>query len=252
MKNVQTDEFLRSEQWTRKARAILRRDNYMDQWILKTTGRMVPAELVHHCLPREDFPQYALEDWNLIALSRKTHNKIIHTIKGKLTNEGRKLMYETAFKNDIKLNEKILVIGKPGSGKTTWTRDQLGLDAIAYDLDAIAAAFRLTESHAENHKGARKMAGALMQAFAQRAQTFAPRIFIIRSAPTPEEIAQVKPDRLVICTGQYDIRGRRDFESFDDSAMEKRIEDARKFAELNRIPVEMIPPRVENKKPENG
>ena len=242
MKNVQTDEFLRSEQWTRKARAILRRDNYMDQWILKTTGRMVPAELVHHCLPREEFPQYAMEDWNLIALSRKTHNKIIHTIKGKLTNEGRKLMYETAFKNDIKLNEKILVIGKPGSGKTTWTRDQLGLDSMAYDLDAIAAAFRLTDPHEEIHKGSRKMAAKLMLAFSERAQTFAPRIFIIRSAPTPEEIAQIKPDKIVICMGNYPIRTRKDFESFNDSEMEKKIEDARKFAELNRIPVEIISP----------
>ena len=245
MKNVQNDQFIWSEQWRRKSGQILRRDNFMDQWILKTTGRMEPAEVVHHILPREDFPQYAMEDWNLIALSRRTHNKVIHTIKGKLTNEGKKLMYETAFINDIKLNEKILVIGKPGSGKTTWTRDQLGLDAMAYDLDAIAAAFRLTDPHAEIHKGSRKLAARLMQAFSQRAQDFAPRIFIIRSAPTPEEISQIKPDRLVICTRQYDIKNRKDFETFNDSEMEKKIEDAKKFAELNRIPVEMIPPLVE-------
>ena len=246
MKNVQHDEFIWSEQWRRKAGQILRRDNYMDQWILKTTGRMVQAEVVHHCLPREDFPQYAMADWNLIALSRHTHNWVIHTMKGKLTNEGKKLMYETAFRNDIKLNEKILVIGKPGSGKTTWTRDQLGLDAMAYDLDAIAAAFRLTDPHEEIHKGSRKMAAKLMLAFSERAQTFAPRIFIIRSAPTPDEIAQIKPDKIVICMGNYPIRTRKDFESFNDSEMEKKIEDARKFAELNRIPVEEIPPRVEN------
>ena len=246
MKNVQHDEFIWSEQWRRKAGQILRRDNYMDQWILKTTGRMVQAEVVHHCLPREDFPQYAMEDWNLIALSRNTHNWVIHTKYGKLTNEGRKLMHETAFINDIKLNEKILVIGKPGSGKTTWTKDQLGLDAMAYDLDAIAAAFRLTDPHEEIHKGSRKMAAKLMLAFSERAQTFAPRIFIIRSAPTPEEIAQIKPDKIVICMGNYPIRTRKDFESFNDSEMEKKIEDARKFAELNRIPVEEIPPRVEN------
>ena len=183
-----------------------------------------------------------MADWNLIALSRHTHNWVIHTMKGKLTNEGKKLMYETAFRNDIKLNEKILVIGKPGSGKTTWTRDQLGLDAMAYDLDAIAAAFRLTDPHEEIHKGSRKMAAKLMLAFSERAQTFAPRIFIIRSAPTPEEIAQIKPDKIVICMGNYPIRTRKDFESFNDSEMEKKIEDARKFAELNRIPVEIISP----------
>ena len=243
MKNVQHDEFIWSEQWRHKSHSIMRRDGYIDQYILRTTGRTVPAEVVHHILPREDFPQYAMEDWNLISLSRNTHNKVIHTIKGKLTNEGRKLMFETAFKNDIKLQEKILVIGQPGSGKTTWVRDQLGLDAIAYDLDAIAAAFRLRGPHEERHRGARKLAGKLMQAFAERAQTFAPRIFIIRSAPTVEEISQIRPDRLVICTGQYDIRRRKDFEEFDRDLIEKRIQDAKKFAELNRIPVMMTPPR---------
>lgn len=243
MKNVQHDEFIWSEQWRHKSHSILRRDGYIDQYILKTTGRTIPAEVVHHILPREDFPQYAMEDWNLISLSRKTHDRIIHTIKGKLTNEGRKLMFETAFRNDIKLTEKILVIGQPGSGKTTWVKDQLGLDAIAYDLDAIAAAFRLREPHEELHRGARKLAGKLMQAFAERAQTFAPRIFIIRSAPTAEEISQIRPDRLVICTGQYDIRRRKDFEEFDRDLIEKKIQDAKKYAELNRIPVMMTPPR---------
>lgn len=242
MKNVQSDEFIWSEQWRHKSHSILRRDRYIDQYILKTTGRTIPAEVVHHILPREDFPQYAMEDWNLISLSRKTHDRIIHTIKGKLTNEGRKLMFETAFKNDIKLTEKILVIGQPGSGKTTWVKDQLGLDAIAYDLDAIAAAFRLRDPHEELHRGARKLAGKLMQAFSERAQTFAPRIFIIRSAPTAEEISQIRPDRLVICTGQYDIRRRKDFGEFDRDLIEKKIQDAKKYAELNRIPVMMIPP----------
>lgn len=242
MKNVQHDEFIWSEQWRRKAKSIMRRDGYIDQWILRTTGRTVPAEVVHHILPREDFPQYAMEDWNLISLSRNTHNKVIHTIKGKLTNEGRKLMFETAFKNDIKLQEKILVIGQPGSGKTTWVRDQLGLDAIAYDLDAIAAAFRLRGPHEERHRGSRKLANALAQAFAARAGEYAPRVFIIRTAPSPKEISDIKPDKLVICTGYHDIRRRADFEEVDREQIEKKIQDAKHYAELNRIPVLMTPP----------
>ena len=245
MKNVQSDEFIWSEQWRRKAHSILRRDGYIDQYILKTTGRMIEANLVHHILPRDEFPQYAMEDWNLISLNKRTHSRIIHTIKGKLTNEGRKLMMETAFKQGIKLHEKILVIGKPGSGKTTWVKDHMGPEAIVYDLDHIAAAFRLKEAHAERHNGARRMANALFKAFAARAGEYASRIFLIRTAPTVEELAQIKPDEVILCLGRYDIRRRKDFQEVDQEAMEKRIEDAKRFCELNSIPFRMIPPGLE-------
>lgn len=245
MKNVQSDEFIWSEQWRRKAHSILRRDGYIDQYILKTTGRMIEANVVHHILPRDEFPQYAMEDWNLISLNKRTHSRIIHTIKGKLTNEGRKLMMETAFKQGIKLHEKILVIGKPGSGKTTWVKDHMGPEAIVYDLDHIAAAFRLKEAHAERHNGARRMANALFKAFAARAGEYASRIFLIRTAPTTEELAQIKPDEVILCLGRYDIRRRKDFQEVDQEAMEKRIEDAKRFCELNSIPFRMIPPDLE-------
>lgn len=245
MKNVQSDEFIWSEQWRRKAHSILRRDGYIDQYILKKTGRMIEANLVHHILPRDEYPQYAMEDWNLISLNKQTHSRIIHTIKGKLTNEGRKLMMETAFKQGIKLHEKILVIGKPGSGKTTWVKDHMGPEAIVYDLDHIAAAFRLKEAHAERHNGARRMANALFKAFAARAGEYASRIFLIRTAPTTEELAQIKPDEVILCLGRYDIRRRKDFQEVDQEAMEKRIEDAKRFCELNSIPFRMIPPALE-------
>lgn len=245
MKNVQSDEFIWSEQWRRKAHSILRRDGYIDQYILKTTGRMIEANLVHHILPRDEYPQYAMEDWNLISLNKRTHSRIIHTIKGKLTNEGRKLMMETAFKQGIKLHEKILVIGKPGSGKTTWVKDHMGPEALVYDLDHIAAAFRLKEAHAERHNGARRMANALFKAFAARAGEYASRIYLIRTAPTTEELAQIKPDEVILCLGRYDIRRRKDFQEVDQEAMEKRIEDAKRFCELNSIPFRMIPPGLE-------
>ena len=239
---IDSDEFIWSKQWREKSHKILRRDRYLDQYVLKTENRMIPADMVHHILPREDFPQYAMEDWNLISVSKRTHNKILHTIKGKLTRAGKALMYETAWRNGIKMTEKILVIGQPGSGKTTYVRDHLGPDAIAYDLDAIAGAFRLAGEHEDIHDGARRMANSLFLAFSARAQDFANRVYLIRTAPSPAELSEIRPDRVILCTGQHDIRWRKDYkDDIDTGEIQKKIEDAKKFCELNSIPID-IPP----------
>ena len=90
------EKFITSPRWKWKRQNILRRDGYIDQYILRTEGRQVQADLVHHILPKEKFPQYAMEDWNLISVSRRTHTKILHNLNGDLTKKGKALMTETA------------------------------------------------------------------------------------------------------------------------------------------------------------
>ena len=198
---------------------------------------------MHHIFPRDKYPQYAYEDWNLISLGSYTHSHVIHNAhNGALTREGKRLMLETAWANGIKLTETVLVIGLPGSGKTQYVRSQLGEDAIAYDLDAIAAAFRLTESHAEIHSGSRRMANNMFKAFALRATEYAPRVFLIRTAPTLEEMAQIRPDRVVICNARYNISDRKDFHEVDEDELRNRIEDVKIFCEKNLIETENNPP----------
>ena len=80
-----------SVKWKRLAHAIMRRDNYMCQ-LSKRYGKRVPAEVVHHIYPADEYPEYAYEPWNLIALSRKMHNTLHDRNTDALTAEGVALM----------------------------------------------------------------------------------------------------------------------------------------------------------------
>ena len=98
-----TKEFLSSSVWRKKRERILKRDNYECQ-LSKRYGKHIPAEIVHHIFPRDEYPQYALADWNLIALSITQHRKL-HTDNNGLTKDGWDLLRKTARANHIELKE---------------------------------------------------------------------------------------------------------------------------------------------------
>ena len=66
-------------------------------------GKNRPADMVHHIFPREDYPQYALCDWNLISLTNSMHDTLHDRNTGQLTAAGLDLMRRTAVKNGIEL-----------------------------------------------------------------------------------------------------------------------------------------------------
>lgn len=88
-------DFYSGQKWQHKRRAILRRDGYMDQ-IERRYGKAIEATIVHHIFPLEDFPEYALEDWNLISVSLATHNRLHDRETRALTPAGMELMRRTA------------------------------------------------------------------------------------------------------------------------------------------------------------
>lgn len=47
------------------------------------------ANTVHHILPREQYPEYQWEPWNLVALSAKTHDQMHDRVTGSLTDAGK-------------------------------------------------------------------------------------------------------------------------------------------------------------------
>lgn len=217
----------------------MRRDQYMDQIALRE-GVRCEADTVHHILPAEEWPEYKWEDWNLISVHRSTHRRLHEKYSGRLSPEGYTLAAEVAEEHGIKLSEVVLVIGLPGTGKTTWTREHIG-GGIVYDMDEISRAFRLQE---DQTPGSRRMAAALRKAWIESAAGYADRIFIIRSAPDYDELAETSPDRLVVCMKRWKKRGY----SYDEEAEQKKIQDAIEWAEANRIPVEYYPVESESHK----
>ena len=72
----------------------------------KRYGKIVQGNTVHHALPVEQYPQYALKLWNLVTVTPEWHNKL-HGQKNKeeLSDEGKWLMKRVAKENNIELSE---------------------------------------------------------------------------------------------------------------------------------------------------
>lgn len=98
-------DFYDSKKWLEKKSRIMRRDGYMCQ-ISKRYGKMIPAELVHHIFPLDEFPEYALADWNLISVSWKVHNALHDRQTNGLSEEGRQLLERIARRNNIEVPEQ--------------------------------------------------------------------------------------------------------------------------------------------------
>ena len=103
MTREQIEQFYQSGICKRKRAMILRRDGYMCQ-LSKRYGKRVEAEVVHHIFPLEAYPEYALCNWNLIALSKAAHNKLHDRITNELTDEGKKLLRGVAIKRGFVLH----------------------------------------------------------------------------------------------------------------------------------------------------
>ena len=72
--------------WRRLREKILRRDGYMSREAARY-GKMVQANVVHHCWPAEDYPQFAWAPWNLISITEDEH-AAMHNVDETLTDLG--------------------------------------------------------------------------------------------------------------------------------------------------------------------
>ena len=194
------DPFYKSEKWQNLRHSIMLRDKFMCTQC-KANGIMMPAEHVHHIFPREQYTQYEYARWNLTSLCFRCHNRMHNRFNGTLSKTGKILMKQTALEQGIRINMKqtILVIGIRGTGKSTYVKEHLDDDSIAYDMDAIASAFRLKMPHEEYFKPARRMANDFLSGFLGKAHDYASTVYVIRTAPTIRELQVIDPDSVVIC-----------------------------------------------------
>lgn len=193
--------FYKSDKWLKLRKSILLRDKYQCQ-NCKAKGKLTQAVHVHHIFPREQYDAYQWESWNLTSLCMQCHNEMHNRFTNKLSKKGEQLMRVLAASKGIDIKggrQTILVVGLRGTGKSTYVKNNLDVDSIAYDLDAIASAFRLKMPHEEHFMPARKMANDFLQGFLIKAHDYCDKVYVIRTAPTIKEFEQIAPDKVVFC-----------------------------------------------------
>lgn len=132
-----------------------------------------------------------------------------------------------------------LVIGLPGTGKTSYAKNHLR-DGLCYDLDYLASAFRLRNPHEERHDAAIRMANDIAFGFYRNAREYAENIIIIRAAPSIEEVEEIKPDKIIVMQHEYQTK-RAVTIQHKRTRLLGRIYDVIQWASQNKIILEYPP-----------
>lgn len=106
---MNVNSFYLTPRWQRLRAAVMRRDKYTCQWSKKYSPFPVQAEIVHHIFPRQWFPEYQYEPWNLISLSKAAHNKMHNRDGETLTATGLELLRSTARKRNMQDVEQLIL-----------------------------------------------------------------------------------------------------------------------------------------------
>lgn len=86
---MRKNNIYKSKQWLKLREYVLRRDGYICQES-KRYGKVVPANMVHHIYPVEDYPELFYNPDNLISLSNYEHNRMHDRLTDEITEKGLK------------------------------------------------------------------------------------------------------------------------------------------------------------------
>lgn len=97
--------FYKSRRWERLRESVLRRDGYLCQ-VSRRFGKRVDADTVHHVFPRDVFPEYQWEAWNLVSLAGSVHDEMHDRQTGALTAKGVELLKRIARRRGMGVPER--------------------------------------------------------------------------------------------------------------------------------------------------
>lgn len=129
-----------------------------------------------------------------------------------------------------------LIIGLPGSGKTTYAKEHCK-GCLIYDLDYLKAALTYSDVHAPDDEDARKIANSFLVPFLILAQQQSRDLCVIRMAPKIAEMETIKPDKMVVMLTEYDITGRDDYHEIDIEEYNMRINACIKWCDKNGVEI---------------
>lgn len=85
---LRNHDFYKSRKWQAKRAYVMRKYKYEDQ-DAKRYGRCVEATMIHHIYPLQEYPELALETWNLLPLSQASHNRMHDRLTDEITSHGK-------------------------------------------------------------------------------------------------------------------------------------------------------------------
>lgn len=127
-----------------------------------------------------------------------------------------------------------LIIGLPGSGKTTYAKEHCK-GCLFYDLDYLKAALTYSDVHDPDDEGARKVADSFLSSFLIFAPLQNRDLCVIRTAPKIAEMESIKPDKMVVMLSEYDITDRPDYHEVDTDEYNMRINACIKWCDKNGV-----------------
>lgn len=100
--------FYDSKRWLALRKQALVRDKYTDRYQMRY-GKMRNADIVHHIFPLKEFPEYGLCLWNLISVSKSTHNMFHDRNTDELTEIGQEVLRRLCKQRNMEVPQKYQV-----------------------------------------------------------------------------------------------------------------------------------------------